>query len=154
MEEVESEVMDEAREMEIDINFHLAMPIPGNMRSARDPGPYIRTSSLIADLFANVKTSIDNLTRRMFVYCDVVEHVPVGDTMAPLLRTVIVRGNHGDQIADSFVNPMYLPVQKKSFGSIEVNIMTDTGDPIPFVDGCSTVTLHFKRASSPYFMQK
>jgi len=154
MEEVKLEVEDEAAEMGVGINFPYAMPFPGRIRSGSEVGPYLRTSALIEELHAGLKTSIDSLTSLMFVYCDVVEHIPVGDTMAPLLRTVLVRGNHGDQIGESFVNPIYLPVQKKSFGSIEVNIMTDTGDPVPFIDGRSTVTLHFRRANSPYFMSK
>ena len=80
--------------------------------------------------------------------------MPVGDTLAPLLRPVVVRGKPGDQISEKYINSMYLPVQKKSFDSIEINIMTDTGDPAPFVDGPSTVTLHFRRASNPYFLSK
>src|SRR5260221_12185392 len=34
----------------------------------------------------------------MYVYCDALEHVPVGDTRAPLLRIVNVRRNRGDSI--------------------------------------------------------
>ena len=111
-------------------------------------GPYV-TTSLPELWFAKnyhstlPKSNIDSL----FVYCDVLEHVPVGDTLAPLLRAVVVRGRPGDQISEKYINPMYLPLQKKSFESIEINIMTDTGDPVPFVDGPSTVTLHFRRAS-------
>jgi len=55
------------------------------------------------------------------VYCDILEHVQVGDGLAPLLRSVVVRGKHGDQIGERFVNPMYLPIQKKSFDRIEIN---------------------------------
>ena len=97
---------------------------------------------------------IDGNLNSLYVYCDILEHVPVGDTLAPLLRPVVVRGKPGDQISEKYINSMYLPVQKKSFDSIEINIMTDTGDPAPFVDGPSTVTLHFRRASNPYFLSK
>jgi len=90
----------------------------------------------------------------LFVYCDILEHVPVGDTLAPLLRCVNIEGESGKRVGTTFTVPMYIPVQKKVFDSVEINIMTETGDPAPFVDGCSTVTLHFKRASSQYFMQK
>ena len=121
--------------------------------SKDDPGPYV-TTSLPPLWFTNdydsvlQNASVDSL----FVYCDVLEYVPVGDTLAPLLRTVVVRGKHGDQISEKYINPMYLPVQKKSFDSIEINIMTDTGDAVPFVDGPSTVTLHFRRASDTYLL--
>ena len=74
--------------------------------------------------------------------------------MAPLLRPVVVRGKPGDQISEKYINSMYLPVQKKSFDSIEINIMTDTGSPVPFIDGRSMVLLHFRRSNNPYFLQK
>ncbi len=92
-----------------------------------DIGPYVTTSLprlWFTKGYESVLTTanVDSL----FVYCDVLERVPVGDTLAPLLRTVVVRGKHGAQISEKFINPMYLPVQKKSFDSIEINIMTDS----------------------------
>jgi hypothetical protein len=90
----------------------------------------------------------------IFVYCDIVEHVPVGDTSAPLMRALNVKRKYGDVIHRAFDTPMYLPVQKKQFDTIEVNIMTDTGQPVPFEVGKSLVTLHFKRSSNPYFLPR
>jgi hypothetical protein len=90
----------------------------------------------------------------LYVYCDILEHVPVGDTMAPLLRCVNVKGKYADRICDTFTSPMYLPVQKKVFDSVEINIMTDTGEPVPFTDERSSVTLHFRRSRNPYFLTK
>ena len=40
---------------------------------------------------------------------------------------------------------MYVPVQKKHFDTIEINIMTDTGDVVPFVHGKSVAVSEFKR---------
>jgi hypothetical protein len=90
----------------------------------------------------------------LFVYCDILEHVPVGDTLAPLLRCVNIEGESGKRVGATFTFPMYIPVQKKVFDSVEINIMTETGDPAPFVDGPSTVTLHFRRTRNPYFLSK
>jgi hypothetical protein len=90
----------------------------------------------------------------IFVYCDIVECVPVGDTTAPLMRAMNVKGKYGDVIQRAFDRPIYLPVQKKQFDTIEVNIMTDTGQPVPFEVGKSLVTLHFRRSSNPYFLPR
>ncbi len=153
--ELQTEVEDEASERGIScLKFEDAMPRVGRVRMATDPGPYLATSRLLTYLYLKAQTSIGNETKMLFVCCDILEHVPVGDTMAPLLRSVVVQGKHGDRIGERFVNPMYLPIQKKKFGSIEINIMTDKGDPVPFIDGRSTVLLHFRRSNNPYFLQK
>jgi len=31
--------------------------------------------------------------------------------------------------------PLFVPIQKKNFDTIEMNSMTDTGEPVPFMDG-------------------
>jgi len=41
--------------------------------------------------------------------------------------------------------PLFVSVQKKNFDTIKINIMTDTGEPVPFMDGKSVVVLEFKR---------
>ena len=90
----------------------------------------------------------------LYVYCDVLAHMHVGDTRAPLLRAVAVRGKYGQAVHEWFSKVTYVPLQKKVFDSIEINIMTDTGKPVPFVGGKSLVTLHFRRSSNPYLLSK
>jgi len=49
-------------------------------------------------------------------------------------------------------NPVhYVPLQKKNFDTIEINIMTDTRQSVPFLFGKSFVVLEFRRAIHPYF---
>ncbi|HSN24108.1 MAG TPA: hypothetical protein VLS45_08070 [Methylomicrobium sp.] len=90
----------------------------------------------------------------MFVYCDLIEHVTVGDTRAPLLRTFGMEKSANEVVHRSFTNLVYVPVQKKQFDTIEVNINTDTGEPMPFASGKSVALLHFRRSSNPYFLLK
>jgi len=90
-----------------------------------------------------------NLTgniQSVYVYCDVAEHVVVGDIMAPLLRVVDMKRptDHGT-MHRLLTRPLYVPLQNKHFDTIEINIMTDTGHPVPFVGGKSVVVLEFKR---------
>ena len=82
----------------------------------------------------------------LFVYCDALEHVVVGDLMAPLLRIVDMKRTADNGRMHKILNPpLYVPLQKKNFDTIEINIMTDTGKPVPFAHDKSVAVLEFKR---------
>ena len=85
------------------------------------------------------------------MYCDLVEPQYVGDSLSPLLRIAKVEGSHGDLISQSFNNPHYIPIGKRSFDTVEIDIRDDTGRKIPFQSGKSVITLHF-REESPSFL--
>jgi len=89
----------------------------------------------------------------MYVYCNVLEHVPVGDTKAPLLRIVRVSDRSGHNVHTIYEKPLYVPLQQKNFDSIEIDIRSDVGNPIAFESGKVVVTLHFKRCKIPYLLQ-
>jgi len=103
---------------------------------------------ITGDMTCDIRGGIHGI----YVYCDVLENVPVGDTLAPLLRIVDVDGHNGDTVCKSFNHPRYVPVQKKEFDSIEIDIRDDTGAPMSFENGKLVVTLHFKRVSNPYLL--
>ena len=86
----------------------------------------------------------------VYIYCDILEHVAVGDTRAPLLRIVDKpERTHGN--VHHTLNPiLYVPLQKKNFDTAEINIMTDTGVPVPFRSGKAFVVLEFRRAIHAY----
>lgn len=92
----------------------------------------------------------------LFVYCDLIEPVIVGDTKVRLLKTIPFSYPQINDVAHArFEKPIYIPLEKKSFSSVEINIMTDTGTPAPFESGKSTksiVVLHFRRTTNPYFL--
>lgn len=88
----------------------------------------------------------------LYVYCDILEHVPVGDTKAPLLRIVNARGSSREVVHLAYHKPRYLPLQKKHFDSIEIDIRDCFGDPIPFVNGQVVAILEFNRTRNPYFL--
>ena len=89
----------------------------------------------------------------MYVYCDALEHVPVGDTKAPLLRIVRISDRSGDIVHTIYEKPLYIPLQQKNFDSIQIDIRSDFGKPIPFDYGKVIVTLHFRRCKLPYLLQ-
>jgi len=49
-------------------------------------------------------------------------------------------------------NPtLYVPLQKKGFDTVEIDMMIATGDPVPFLSGKSFVVLEIRRVIHPYF---
>lgn len=81
----------------------------------------------------------------MYIYSDVLTYQLVGDVSAPLLRVITTKGKKGETIRKSFDTVHYYPVSKSSFETIEIDIRTDTGQPMPFIKGRVYVVLHFKR---------
>ena len=86
-----------------------------------------------------------------YVYCDLPEHVVVGDTKAPLLRVVDLMRRTPRNV-HQVANPiLYVPLQIKNFDTVEIKIVTNTGQIVPFADGHSYVVLEFRRAVHPLF---
>ena len=86
----------------------------------------------------------------LFIYCDMLQSQYVGDALVPLLRIVPVEGKDGQRISKSFVLPQYVPVSRKQFETIEVNIKRDTREPVPFEFGRVLITLHFRQSRPLY----
>jgi len=99
-----------------------------------------------------LSAKIDNV----YIYCDLLEHVMVGDTKTPLLR-IVNRKTDVRQPYDSMehvtFNPVqYVPLQKKCFDTVTIQLMTDFGQPMPFVPGKSLVVLEFRRMAHDYLL--
>ncbi len=109
-----------------------------------------------SDAEMTVKSSntcdIEGGLHSLYVYCDVLECVSVGDTLAPLLRIVEISGQRGEMIHIQYDQPRYVPLQKKEFDSIEIDIRDDLGENISFDSGKLIVTLHFRKAKESYFL--
>ena len=88
----------------------------------------------------------------LYVYCDVAEAIPVGDIKAPLLRAVDAAGNFGDLIHRLYAMPQYVPLSRKEFNTVEIDIRDDTGRPVLFEFGKVVATLHFRRSRNSYFL--
>ena len=102
-----------------------------------------RVSKLVPDLRGRIHS--------VYVYCDILEHVPVGNTKAPLLRIVNTDVKSIGNIHRVFNPLLYVPLQKKTFNTIEIDMRTDFGTIVPFLSGKSFVVLEFRRVIRPYF---
>lgn len=115
--------------------------------------PISNTSDASIQWKSNNACDINRGFTSMYIYCSVLEHIPVGDTKAPLLRIVHISGKSGDIVHTIYEKPLYIPLQQKHFDSIEIDIRSDTGKPIPFQYGKVIVTLHFRLRKVPYLLQ-
>ena len=95
---------------------------------------------------AEREADLDHGFHNLYVYCDIIQPQYVGDALVPLLRILPVEGKDGERISRSFIRPQYLPVSRKQFESIEVNIKRDTGETVPFEFGRVLLTLHFRQS--------
>lgn len=104
------------------------------------------TPHTYGEYHADVSNGVDSL----YVYSDLVEPRIVGDSNVPLLHVVPVapqRGGVEKSLAHrEYPVPVYVPVVKKSFHSVEIDIRGSTGKRIPFVGGRTTVLIHFRKA--------
>lgn len=88
------------------------------------------------------------LPDKLYVYTDICESYITGDVQTPLLRIIPVDNTnyiYGSIQTKSFSPPIYIPLLRTEFSTIEIDIRTDTGKPVPFHSGTLTATLHFKR---------
>ncbi len=81
----------------------------------------------------------------LYLYSSLVEPQIVGNVTAPLLRSVHVKGNHGDIIEKLYNTPHYVPVVAKEIDRVEIDIKDDNNQSVPFQFGKTVVKLHFRR---------
>jgi hypothetical protein len=105
------------------------------------------TPAVYALANAGTKTPRFEAVHSLYVYSDIVKEQRVGDTTAPLLEIVPVKGVPGNRIHYS-VNPLtYLPVNRDYMDSINIVIMDEYGNPVVFPDDVENVVcrLRFRR---------
>ena len=121
---------------------------------SRDDFPDIENQEAMSNIMKAERLAVvDSKRHSMFVYSDVVECVPVGDTSAPLLRVIDIETSSSSSILHkSFDRPRYLPLRRLNFESLEIDIRDGLGRPIPFENGTVIVTLHFRKANSSYLL--
>jgi hypothetical protein len=84
----------------------------------------------------------------LYVYSDIVEYQIVGDVNAPLLQVVpTFQSSSNLYVHKIYDAPHYVPVSRSNIETIEINILTDLGDPVYFSSGKLIIKLHFRRKS-------
>lgn len=80
-----------------------------------------------------------------YVYCNFVQDQIVGDTYAPLLRTIPVRGESGQVIEQTFDRPHYVDVNTDEIDVINIQLKNDVGEEIDFASGKVVCKVHFRQ---------
>jgi hypothetical protein len=84
-------------------------------------------------------------TYHMYVYTDLCENTQVGNVQVPLLRTVPMQDvSYGQVKSYTFTKPIYIPLAKRQFDTIEVQLRNDSGDLLPLDDGKTVLVLHIR----------
>ena len=96
------------------------------------------------DVKSEREPNLSSNIRSVYVYCDLLEHVPV---LRIVDKSTALEGN----VHRVFNPTLYVPLQKKCFDTVEIDMMIDTGDLVPFFSGKSFVVLEFRRVIHPYF---
>ena len=99
-------------------------------------------SNHVGDLEITLLRGINSV----FIYCDCCEPIRIGNTLAPLLRTVSFPATkYGEMINKNYQNPMYVSVSKNFIDSISILLCDAIGQNVPFAEGMTTCILHFRR---------
>ena len=84
--------------------------------------------------------------RTMSVYTNIIDYVHVGSRMEQLLRRFVHEDDVKTRIVmKEFLHNIYIPVRESSISCISISICDEHLEHVPFHDGKTMVTLHFKR---------
>ena len=93
-----------------------------------------------------VPINLKAFTYNIIVYSDMVGESIVGGQREKILRVIPFKSGDFQQVFHrEFVNVDYLPVTRDRIDDIHIRLMTDAGEPVPFVDGRVFLKLHFRR---------
>src|SRR5437868_12470701 len=102
----------------------------------------------------NVLPDIRRGVHGIYVYTNLVLPQFVGDTLAPLIRVInplsAYRGGSetlykGETISYHYKTIYYYPLARNTFDTIEINLLSDYGEPLKFTGGKTLLQLHFRR---------
>lgn len=85
---------------------------------------------------------------QMMIYTDIIEPCFIGHEKAYVLKIINTHTNalkFGDTCYKEFHHMHYMPLQKREFEAISIDIRDYKGEFMPFLHGVLTVKLHFKK---------
>ena len=81
----------------------------------------------------------------MYVYSDIVELSPVGNSQVPIMGFFPIKSKFQEMGHWVFNPPLYERVREKNIRTITMKISTETGEEFPIQDDVVTCRLHFRR---------
>ena len=99
--------------------------------------------SFISDVPINLQQP---RVQKMSVYTNIIDYVHVGSQMEQLLRTFLHENGDSERIVmKEFLHNIYVPVRETCISCIKIIICDENFHEIPFHNGKTMVTLHFKQ---------
>ena len=92
----------------------------------------------------NLPPSIQRISN-MYVYSDIVELSPVGNSQVPIMGFLPIKSNFQEKGHWVFNPPLYVRVREKYIRTITMKILTETGEEFPIYDDVVTCRLNFRR---------
>lgn len=93
--------------------------------------------------FATESWDLVKKTPEVYICCDICEETIVGGKDLPLLRRVFLGEKQENNI--TYTLPYYIPVKIGQLQQICIYIIDRAGNPVSFLDGPVSATLHFKK---------
>ena len=84
-------------------------------------------------------------TSNLYIYTNIIGNELVGDTYAPLLRSIPCGLKFGESMNNVFISPYYKKIEKTNISEIEILILDQTGKPVQFEYGAVVLVLHFRK---------
>jgi cell fate (sporulation/competence/biofilm development) regulator YlbF (YheA/YmcA/DUF963 family) len=83
----------------------------------------------------------------MMVYCDIIEPQVFGHEMAKIIRIVNIKKDalFGETCHKEYQRLQYIPLLKKEFETISIELRDKTGTVLPFLYGTVLLVLHFMK---------
>lgn len=136
--------------MELQPNMHVALNVPPSTeiefnKNLADMLGFKRTRFIAGFYFGDYSLLLDDGVTEIFVYCDAIQSVHVGDSVSPLLRIIPCQNETKPQIVKYYDRPIYVPIRKKFLETIEIELRSSTGKKITFTSGKTYVVLAFRK---------
>ena len=80
----------------------------------------------------------------LYIYTDIIDYQCVGDSHVPLLRTVHITGRKNEVVTVTYDKPHYVPLSKRQFDEICIEVKSDQNQLVSFVVGKVIAKLHFR----------
>ena len=95
---------------------------------------------------AGKKPIINRNIHHFYVCTNIIQPIYVGGQQVRLLRYVpLPNVEYGETVYKEFLSPIYHPLSVSQLQKIDIALFDDTGEKIPFEEGRTVVTLHFRR---------
>ncbi len=85
---------------------------------------------------------ITNQLTAFYVHCDLINDVLIGSQKANIIRVIT---DLKDKVYHVFESPYYFDLIRNNTPTIEIAVLTDTGNAVEFIGGKTVAYLHFRR---------